>query len=262
MDNNVFTEWQQIICSSVVVNQQVLPSIDKKNSCLDKINSQIRSNPLPILYRYIPFSANALDNLITESVYLVSADQMNDVFEGAVFDAGCSKEITTSRNRKMQSEVYLKCFSLTNDNILMWSHYADANKGMCIGYDFNQADSRVKKHLFPVQYSDTRFQSNDLQALKAHPFFYLRKSSEWGYEQECRLIYQKKDLPKGNQLLPLNCISEIQFGLRMPESLKKVVQAVVAEKNCQPSKQITLYETIQEKNQFASTRRQYGTFDR
>lgn len=33
------------------------------------------------------------------------------------------------------------CFSATNDNILMWSHYADQHNGVVIGFDSGLLDS-------------------------------------------------------------------------------------------------------------------------
>lgn len=52
------------------------------------------------------------------------------------------------------------CFSETNNNIHMWSHYADSHKGICIEYDsseFNDYFSQLLKcrcYLTPVDYRD------------------------------------------------------------------------------------------------------------
>jgi hypothetical protein len=67
---------------------------------------------------------------------------------------------------------------------LMWSHYADAHRGICIEFDF--ALLRVICPL-PVTYSDERPSFNmikDITALTECAF--LRKSAEWSYEQEWR----------------------------------------------------------------------------
>lgn len=42
------------------------------------------------------------------------------------------------------SEYYLACFSGKNDNQLMWSHYADSHKGICLVYEF-ESDKNVLK---------------------------------------------------------------------------------------------------------------------
>ena len=50
------------------------------------------------------------------------------------------------------------CFSRTHESILMWSHYADKHRGLCIG--FNPRKSMTTFPLLDVKY-ETNFKSHD-----------------------------------------------------------------------------------------------------
>ena len=252
-----YSMYQRIIDRQIPPEESELPSIDLKDNKLHIINQEMRKTKLPILYRYTSISMNEIKNLIHESVYLVPAQWMNDTFEGAVFDQTHDGNTIERNNARMQTEVYLKCFSLKNNSILMWSHYADANKGICIGYDFNHADTQIQAHLFPVQYSNTRFSCRNIENVKEHPYFYLRKSKDWKYEEECRLIYRHRNIPNSKQLLQLDCIAEVQFGFRMDPEVKEIIRLIVEKKNQEEGKQIKLYDTLQQENSFVLKRVAY-----
>ncbi len=69
---------------------------------------------------------------------------------------------------------------------LMWSHYGDAHRGVCIEFDFEALRPLCP---LPVTYSTDRPSYNmvrDVTALGELAF--LRKSSEWDYEQEWRAV--------------------------------------------------------------------------
>lgn len=94
-------------------------------------------------------------------------------------------------------------FSETPRNFLMWAHYGNHHKGMCIGLNrnlFNEVtipDNEFKiTNIEPrkVNYDNFRFSSDsefiadnreDVQAIERH---FLTKSDEWIYEKEHRSI--------------------------------------------------------------------------
>ena len=89
-------------------------------------------------------------------------------------------------------------FATAHDSMLMWGHYGDKQKGMCIAYDtVNLSDARCAD-LYPVIYSDEMFNTTEyfVTAIEGKtPFniFYgilaaIHKSSGWAYENEWRLV--------------------------------------------------------------------------
>lgn len=242
-----------------------LPTVHMKTNAMARINEKLRDmlnmtrngNHSLILYRYMPISFNAISGIMNDDVYMVPASKMNDAFEGAAFGTMSSEEDNLSEIDRIQNDVYLKSFSCIPNNILMWSHYGDYNRGICIGYDFikeyqirvNQIGNsqNVIDHLYPVQYSDARFSNTYVDRIDSHPFLYLRKSKCWEYEKEFRLIYEASELEHGNSI-KMNCISEVQFGLRTDPQQIEIIKSLIRGRN------IRLYKTKQEENSFKLTR--------
>ncbi|HCR0223112.1 TPA: DUF2971 domain-containing protein [Klebsiella aerogenes] len=85
-----------------------------------------------------------------------------------------------------------------NDCPLMWSHYADNHQGICLGYSIPEA----RKHLVnkinydgetrTISTSQVRRMLNNDSAAKKEmdDAIFLRKASQWGYENEWRVISQ------------------------------------------------------------------------
>lgn len=107
---------------------------------------------------------------------------------------------------------------------LMWSHYGDQHKGVCIGYSIPK-DAIANLH--KVNYGGSRL----VAASKVAAMFsgdadvrrqvdeavLLRKAGSWRYEREWRLIG-----PRGVQNSPLE-LEEIIFGMRCAASVKYAV---------------------------------------
>ena len=92
---------------------------------------------------------------------------------------------------------YVCCFSIDNTSTLMWAHYADSNKGVCIEYDFNElpVENLLRKSIFPVAYTTEPISVADLINDNGHQIYQypldaavlctaLNKSSIWQYEKE------------------------------------------------------------------------------
>lgn len=171
------------------------------------------------LYRYVPFNYNNIRSIETGYVYLSEIGKMNDVFEGLTLSDTTGK----IDFKDLHDLLYLKSFSEEKDNLLMWSHYADNHRGMCIEYDLkhivnksheNKRDFGVLYHLFPVVYLENRVDDKeafinlnyaaksigeykyDLNNNNCHAHtkvhediksMFLIKSKNWEYEKEWRI---------------------------------------------------------------------------
>lgn len=100
---------------------------------------------------------------------------------------------------------------------LMWSHYADEHRGLCIEYDLTNHDC---SHIQPVNYNRPRsIKITDLIQWKLHQSedakqnifdtYFFTKSPQWRYEKEWRDIHQSH----GAKSVPFQ-ISSVYFGLR------------------------------------------------
>lgn len=116
------------------------------------------------------------------------------------------KETFEIVNNYINQMFRIACFTTTNSNSLMWSHYADKHTGYCIEYDITKFDFKFILLLFPVVYSDKRYimpfeNYFDYAKMTIIDNFYekhsfleniieglLTKSRVWGYENEWRIV--------------------------------------------------------------------------
>lgn len=84
-------------------------------------------------------------------------------------------------------------FSEKNYSTVMWSHYADCHKGICIEYDPISIGYKIP--LLEVEYSDQRLDISQIEFLDTFGFnrmiynTMLLKANDWSYEKEWRILY-------------------------------------------------------------------------
>jgi len=90
--------------------------------------------------------------------------------------------------RKFRENVGITCFAMNPGNALMWAHYANKHKGVCLG--FTIPGHNRTRDAFNVNYVDAikpiKFFADEERDLS---FWYwvFTKSYVWAYEQEVRL---------------------------------------------------------------------------
>lgn len=111
---------------------------------------------------------------------------------------------------------------------LMWSHYGDQHRGVCLGYSIPAA---AAQDVHRVQYGGSRLvqasavaamlQGDETAKRGVDEAVLLRKARPWSYEREWRLIG-----PRGEQDSPLE-LEEVVFGMRCaPAVMYGVIQAL------------------------------------
>lgn len=111
---------------------------------------------------------------------------------------------------------------------LMWSHYGDQHRGLCLGYSIPDTSlSNVHK----IHYGGSRsvqasavaamLGGDDAARRRVDEAVLLKKAKPWAYEREWRLIG-----PRGKQDSPLE-LEEVVFGMRCdPAVVYTVIQAL------------------------------------
>lgn len=131
----------------------------------------------------------------------------------------------------------ISCFTTKNNNLLMWAHYADNHKGVCIKFNLLGEDS-ITDILYSVEYSQDYPKINFINLLKERNFqdLFLVKSLEWIYENEWRLVRTKylttpgekedENAPKnyGKLSFEKELLLEVIFGCKATdEDIEKVI---------------------------------------
>lgn len=117
------------------------------------------------------------------------------------------------------------CFSVSVNNPLLWSHYGDQHRGLCIGYGFDRVP---KPKLQKVIYGGSRTVWTSLIARalleketeaqnSLDRDVLLRKAPSWRYEREWRLLGNR-----GVQDSTL-ALEDLTFGLRCEDALMHAV---------------------------------------
>ncbi len=107
---------------------------------------------------------------------------------------------------------------------LMWSHYGDQHRGVCIGYS---VPAKAAKDIHKIEYGGSRLvetskvaamlDGNDVARSQVDEAVLFRKAKSWGYEREWRLVG-----PRGLRNSPLE-LEEIIFGIRCGAPVKYAV---------------------------------------
>ncbi len=193
---------------------------------------------IPPLFKYCSFSKHAVKNLITNSFSLSLIATFNDCFDSRISfgdvkirakeeyetdkriaeAAGCKPVIPIEQwydHIAEEQKVYAGfcndshciCFSETNNSTLMWSHYADNNRGICIEYNFEIiTENPLYYCLFPVCYTQTPIsvydffrRDKELYSIELGVLIsVLNKASCWKYEKEWRLVLLNEKIGKYN----------------------------------------------------------------
>jgi len=100
--------------------------------------------------------------------------------------------------KKIKNEIKLSSFSERNDSILMWSHYSDKHKGICIEYDFNNEDY-ILNFLEPIYYTNQIISLSKAYGNSRYTGLIkvaaISKALDWQYEKEWRIVFPE---PKPN----------------------------------------------------------------
>ncbi len=167
--------------------------------------------PICKFMRVSPFT---FDIFKKKRLHLNAPTNFNDPFEGKNDEMGFIEYNTLVT---CFTGLYKEDGSYANTlfNPLMWSHYADNHKGICVVFD------PLIAGLVPVKYGDKRTQSYDYSETL------VNKGSLWSYENEQRFISNKNgsklgrvSYEDGNFYLKFypDDIKAIIFGCRTPEA--------------------------------------------
>ncbi len=242
------------------------------------------------LFKYCKFDVNALQILINKTLYFNTPNNLNDPLDSRfILDiknpdnfSDVTKEIIQESmfmqnleikwllrehllkgNLEKQKELFEKffthiqntesgvcCFSKTHLNHLLWSHYADGDKGLCLVFDeaklhesleSNLMSQKIKKYRIvhnPINYRKipklkiTLFENGEIEYSEYHLF---SKVADWEYEKEYRFVLKLnlnrisiQDTSAFNPLLGFDgeCLKYIIVGSRMPETHRDMVRSL------------------------------------
>lgn len=160
-----------------------------------------------------------------------------------IFEHGWKYTFNSIRNN-----LRMFCLSEVNNNVMMYSHYAESHKGICL--EFKVTDDSFWKELEYVRYknevpffhpfhNDINFIHKELIEIET-----IIKSYIWCYENEWRII---KDGPYPMiHKFPSNILSSIIFGYQASSEDKLFIQRIIEKRT--PT--IQLKEVVKKEKSF------------
>lgn len=124
----------------------------------------------------------------------ISPDEVRTIAEEAAkvatnppsFDFESAK-LTDEQQAEIRKRYRLLCLSAEADEQLLWSHYADAHRGICLIFDAKSPVIGKARRVdyfdtYPEAVPDARIPSDSLKLM------FLNKASYWAYEAEYRTV--------------------------------------------------------------------------
>ncbi len=203
-------------------------------------------------YKYRAINKNFIDSFVKSALYFAEPNALNDPYDCQMdFSKACyeladklsndrsnafialaeNKDII-EKQKKAISQLGVCSFSRVNDETLLWSHYADEHKGVCVEYqfpkDFLMDEANIRKFMgvASVAYVDNPLRNwletiTTAQLEDLHVFYneltnvlLTYKSPPWKYENEMRIVR----FESGLVTIPMSFVKHIYFGLQASES--------------------------------------------
>ena len=175
-----------------------------------------------------------LDAIRTRSLKIARIAELNDPFEllAPVYDTKCEQRTTDFWIQQMSDRYGLLCMSADWHHPLLWGHYADKNRGICLAFDTLQ-----RRRFSRVQYVDHRPSLRDLgladlceMTEETMRKILYRKFSAWSYETEYRAFVELQS-QDGRGLYfadfaPALKLVEVIVGCRSTATRDEVAEAV------------------------------------
>ena len=157
------------------------------------------------VYQFLS-AADGLTVLRTQRLRVSRLDRLNDPFEflGANLSDPGHRQVLRSTKAELAKTKGLLCFSKTWRNPVLWGHYADKHRGLCLGFEI------AKKHVRRVDYVKSRFSWPEHLSIAFMKKILFSKFSHWSYEQEYRSWVSLDDNVKGHFYVPFSSELELK----------------------------------------------------
>lgn len=171
-------------------------------------------------YEFI-FKFDVADEIYEDFIKLIYGNRSNQIFQNCKSKKEVLEDTEDYYFSDNSNSFGVACFTESENDDIMWAHYADSHKGVCIEYDntkypFNCCEKvKYVQDVFTVVITNL----NDLNDINKMTDMILRKNIIWEYEKEWRLIQNAGDKLTYNN----DAIKSITFGFNCSPISKKII---------------------------------------
>jgi hypothetical protein len=173
--------------------------------------------------------ADALNDIFEMSPFILPLDWV-ELTELAKSNFKLARNISNLAYDRICSSLFVTCFCksyTTTESQLMWAHYGNSHKGVCIEVDFKLlgADETGRRYRpVAVTYVDSLLIERNLRAPSSEDlplFITTYKNKVWAYEDEVRVVLETESLDKTQYVaVPEKLSIDVAFN---PVAIRKVI---------------------------------------
>jgi len=187
-----------------------------------------------IAYHFLP-AHHAVDNMHRRRLKLALLHELNDPFDLLAADLPKKRhrQVFTHWRDAMAKSYGLLCFSRTWHNPLLWSHYGDRHRGICLGFQV-----LAPRTAMAVSYTGRRLPGIVERLIDTNKFdeaamrrVLKTKFEDWKYEREIRLFGRLEDREGDlyfSDFEPTLSLREVILGARFAGSIQELLEALRA----------------------------------
>jgi hypothetical protein len=172
-------------------------------------------------YRSLKDLHRVVRAILNNEFYCAEYRKLNDPMEGYFYSIpGTNKKLIEQINSS-KKEWRVCSFSERRDNVLLWAHYADEFKGICIKVEIEPAGGDI---VVQVNYDNyPLIFSNKLQGWTGawSSMVFQEKAKPWEYEKELRLLSKNK-CPQS-----IIKVKAVYFGVRIRPKDKNLLRSII-----------------------------------
>jgi hypothetical protein len=157
-----------------------------------------------------------LDDIRQRRLKIATLQDLNDPFELLSID--CSNESIRRAFTVLKDELSknrgIICFSRKWDNPVLWSHYSDKHRGLCLGFDLPDGQNQVHR----ISYSRQRLIAeldklapSSVEAAIEMKKLLFTKYAHWRYEDEVRGFVTLEEQDSATQLYFVKFSEELKL---------------------------------------------------
>lgn len=246
-NNQSLLTRESIIDEYKYIIEKILDNDFDKTDC-----PKIKNNSL---YNFTKINTYTLRSILNGKLWLSNTKEFNDPVDPCI-----KRNSMDNIYQYILCKIKVACLTTYNDNTLMWSHYADKHRGICIEYDISKLLKPVNNIIIKKVYYGKKMLANDRftdiigginidnRYINSIIELFSTKSKEWKYEDEYRILFydkEKKYEDKNGILISLP-IKSICFGVETTMEDKEIVSSIIKHVNeinkKRKKKRIKLYQ--------------------
>ena len=184
---------------------------------------------------YFTSAKYGLHNIEKRRLKIARIKDLNDPFEFLPLNLDTKAERKWLREmKKLANKEYgIICFTDNWEQPMMWSHYADRHRGLCLGFDVVNARPVIPVDYVPdlLKAKDFKLEKfDDLQVTDLMRTWFV-KYDAWAYEAERRMVFNLEQEQKEGPLYfhhfePAMRLAEVVVGAESEVTREELVEAV------------------------------------